>query len=279
MVKAIIPKSLDEALQALENEKLRIVCGGTDMLVQNHNLKSLPINYSQGVIYVASLEELQGISEDDNSIYIGAAEPLESILENPLTPELLKMAISEMASPAIRHTGTLGGNIANASPAGDSLVPLYLLGAILEIKSSKKTRHMSIRDFITGVRKIELADDEIITKIIVDKISFTKTVFKKVGPRRSDAISKLSFAAGITIDKNMITDLRFAFGAVNITVVRHPEIECQYIKMSPKELKQKKQEIIDLYSKYIKPIDDQRSNKEYRKQVCLNLLGDFIDTL
>jgi CO/xanthine dehydrogenase FAD-binding subunit len=279
MVKQVIPKDLSEALELISKEKYRFVAGGTDMLIQNHNLKTLPIDFKDNILYIANLEELQGIKEEDEFIAIGACEPLESIMENKLTPKILKDTILEMASPAIRHIGTLGGNIGNASPAGDSLVPLYLLNAIIEVKSNKGKRSLLISDFITHVRKIDLRDDEIITKITVPKTSFDIAKFIKVGPRLSDAISKLSFLGAVSFKDDKIIDLRFAFGALNITVVRRPEIECQYINKTKKELKNSVEEIVEKYSEFIRPIDDQRSNKEYRKTVALNLLRNFIKEL
>lgn len=279
MVKAFIPKTLDEALDILSKEKCRIVAGGTDMLIQNHNRQTLPIDFKKDVIYIANLEELQGIKEDENYIYIGACEPLEAILEYKETPQILKDTILEMASPAIRHTGTLAGNIGNASPAGDSLVPLYLLNAVVEVKSLKETKRILLSDFITGVRRITLAKDELITQIIIPRIKFDKAKFVKVGPRLSDAISKLSFAGAYSINEGLVLDFRFSFGAVNQTVVRRPEIECQYIMMPLEEVKSKVDEIINQYDEFIRPINDQRSNKEYRKKVILNLLRDFINNM
>ena len=279
MVGAIVPKTLDEALMLLKNGEYQIVAGGTDMLIQNHNRSPLPIAYKKDVMYIASIEELLGVTNDDEFVYIGACEPLESLLHNEVVPVLLRETILEMASPAIRHIGTLGGNIGNASPAGDSLVPLYLLNAVVEVRSLEETRRINIREFISGVRKIDLHQDELITRIIIEKRDFTKAYFKKVGPRRSDAISKLSFAGAITLLDDMVIDLRFAFGAVNTTVVRHPEIECMYIKKTVTELKNAINQLLEEYSEFIKPIDDQRSNKIYRKQVSINLLKEFIDKI
>jgi len=279
MVKQVIPKNLSEVLELISKEKYRFVAGGTDMLIQNHNLKTLPIDFKDNIIYIADLQELRGITEDAEFVTIGACEPLEAIMENKLTPKILKDTIIQMASPAIRHIGTIGGNIGNASPAGDLLVPLYILNAIIEVQSLRGTRNILISDFITHVRRIDLKEDEIITKIIVSKINFDKTDFVKVGPRLSDAISKLSFLGAVTFHEGKILDLRFAFGAVNITVVRRPDIECQYIHKTKEELKNSVDEIAEKYSEYIRPIDDQRSNKEYRKTVALNLLRNFIEEL
>ena len=267
MVKAYVPKTLQEALELLDKSKLQIVAGGTDMLIQNHARSPLPINYKNDIIYILNLEELKGITEDDDFIYIGACTPLEEIMDHKLTPKLLKDTILEMASPAIRHTGTLAGNIGNASPAGDSLVTLYLLNADVEIKSLNNTRRMCIRDFIKGVRRIDLKPNEIITKVIINKITFDKAEFIKVGTRRSD---------GITFYNDETIDFRIAYGAVNTTVVRHPEIECLYIRKTKEELKESVEEIVEAYRPFIKPIDDQRSNQLYRKNVCENLLRKFI---
>ncbi|MCK5731676.1 MAG: FAD binding domain-containing protein [Tenericutes bacterium] len=276
MVKAIVPSTLKEVLLNLSEEKYRLVAGGTDMLIQFHNHSPLPIAFKDNIMYIADIEELQGIYDDDKKVYIGACEPLESLLKNVAVPKILQDTIIEMASPAIRNTATLGGNIGNASPAGDSLVPLYLLNADIEIQSINNSRIVCIRDFIKGVRKIDLKQNELITKIILDKPSFTKTSFKKVGPRRSDAISKLSFAGAVTLENDLVKDFRIAFGSVNITVVRRPEIENKYINISVNELKDSVNKIVEDYSDYIRPIDDQRSNKEYRKHVCKNILREFI---
>ena len=279
MVKQIIPKDLSEVLELISKEKYRFCAGGTDMLVQNQNLKTLPIDFTDNIIYISDLEELRGVTEDDDFITFGACEPLEAIMENKIIPQVIKDTILQMASPAIRHTGTIGGNIGNASPAGDLLVPLYLLNAIIEVQSLKETRKMLISDFISHVRRIDLRDDEIITKITISKIDFDKHKFVKVGPRRSDAISKLSFLGAVSFHEDKVLDLRFSFGAVNITVVRRPEIEAQYIYKTKTELKNSVDELVGKYAEFIRPIDDQRSNKEYRKTVALNLLRSFIEEL
>jgi CO/xanthine dehydrogenase FAD-binding subunit len=184
-----------------------------------------------------------------------------------------------MASPAIRHTATLAGNIANASPAGDSLVSLYLLDAEVEMRSLTHTRRSLLKDFIYGVRKINLEKNEMITKIIIPKLTFSHAYFKKVGPRLSDAISKLSFAGAYLLDSGRIVDFRVAFGAVNIYVVRDSSLERKIIGKTTTEVKTMVKDVLKWYEPLIKPIDDQRSNKNYRKEVSLNLLREFIESL
>ena len=279
MVEAFIPKTINECLSLLTEKDLQIVAGGTDVLIQSKSHTSMLIGFKKDVLYINQIEEMKKIYEDDMYIYIGSTASLESIKDNTIVPILLRNTILEMASPAIRHTGTLAGNIANASPAGDSLVSLYILDALVEIRSLNNTRLVFIKDFIKGVRRIDLSSDEIITKIIVPKLVFTNCYFKKVGPRLTDAISKLSFGGAYSVDGKRISDIRIAFGAVNIFVVRNRLLEERLIGKTVSEIKLMIEEIISWYEPLIKPIDDQRSNKEYRKEVALNLLRSFIESL
>ncbi|MDT8336196.1 MAG: FAD binding domain-containing protein [Candidatus Izemoplasmatales bacterium] len=279
MVEAFIPKDLDECLRILSERKVRIVAGGTDMLIQNRSHTGMSIGYRNDVLYINNLNELKNIYEDDAFVYIGAALSLEKIMQSDIVPKLLKDTILEMASPAIRHTATLAGNIGNASPAGDSLVSLYLMDAELEIRSINNTRRVFLKDFIKGVRKIALESDELITKVIIPKLVFEKAYFKKVGPRLSDAISKLSFAGAYQTYNNRITDIRIAFGAVNITVVRDRVLEKKLLGKKVEEIKEMMDLIISWYDPLILPIDDQRSNKVYRKEVSFNLLREFVRNL
>jgi CO/xanthine dehydrogenase FAD-binding subunit len=279
MVKTVIAKDLDQALDALNQEPYRIVAGGTDMLIQNRSHTGLSIAYKGNVLYINQVDELRKIKEDHKQLMIGATVRLEEILKDQRTPKLLKDIIIEMASPAIRHTGTLAGNIANASPAGDSLPALYLLDASVKLQSKDKTRIIKVSNFIKGVRKIDLNKDEMITEIIIPKLDFDIVSFIKVAPRRSDAISKLSFAGAVRFDGDEIIDLRLALGAVYMTVVRNRELENKYIGSSKNKLKNQVDEVLKDYNPLIQPIDDQRSNKIYRKKVALNLIKDFISKI
>jgi len=212
---------------------------------------------------------------------------LEELLHHEDTPELLREAIKVMASPAIRHTATLAGNIGNASPAGDSLPVLYILSAEIVLASTKNERVIPISKFILGPGRTAIEPDEMIKEIIIDDVDFTTIYYKKVGGRKADAISKVCFAGCALRDGNKITDIRIAFGAVGPTVVRVEELEAAFLKEAPTEDALiedtsevvKATELISQYSSYIKPIDDQRSNAKYRKQIALNLLGDFLKTI
>jgi xanthine dehydrogenase FAD-binding subunit len=278
MVDHLYPSSLKEALLLKKNfVNARIYAGGSDLMVmKNANIQFL---------FIHQIEELKKVEENEEFISIGAGAVYYDLLTNPLIPQLLKEVIKEIASPAIRNMATIGGNICNASPAGDTLPTLYLYDAKLVISSLDEKNHIiwreeKIGDFITGVRKINLRDDEILTSILLpkDKISeVTKTSYKKVGARKAQAISKVQFVGVMNVKEDKIIDFRVAFGSVGPTVIRKKEIEERYTGITKEELKEKIPEILDVYDSCIHPIDDQRSTAVYRKKVSLNLLEDFLN--
>ena len=154
MVNHHIPSTLQEALKILDKHDCYIMAGGTDLMVVKHQRSGLIPNFDKDVCYIANLEELQYIFEDEKGVHIGAGTKFSDIEVNELVPEILKQIIHELASPNIRNMATMAGNIANASPAGDSIVGLYLLDAELELVNIHGSRMVPIKDFIFGVRKI-----------------------------------------------------------------------------------------------------------------------------
>jgi len=275
----LIPETLNEALKYLYRGDFKVVAGGTDLMVQHRSWAETPVAFPKNMLYCANLKELIGIVKTCNRIEIGAMTPLETILRHPDTPSLLKKAIAEMASPAIRHLATLAGNIGNASPAGDSLPVLYVLDAWVELQNLAGHRMILLRDLITGPRELHMHPEEMITKIVIPDHDFPIESFVKVGGRKADAIAKVSFAAVAEIDNGIIGDLRIAFGAVGKTVIRDETAEGAWIGGTLAELKTGVWRLCDMYSPSITPIDDQRSDKHYRKEVAINLLKDFVDTL
>lgn len=279
MVKQIIPKHLEEAITYLDQEDFQVIAGGTDLMIQRRNSADLVPLFDRNLLYAFNLDELKYVIKEETQTKIGSMTSLETLLHHPNTPKLLKDVIKEMASPGIRNVATLAGNIANASPAGDSLVALYLLDAVVVLSSKKQTRHLPIDQVILGPRKTCIQNNELITEIIIPTPCFTQTSWVKVAGKKADAISKISFAGAVTIKQGMMTDFRIALGAVFMTVVRNKEIENLYKNMSVDILKSNMNNILSHYQVLIKPIDDQRSNKIYRNQVSLNLIEDFIRKL
>ncbi len=279
MVKHYIPETLVQALEFKNKYNATIIAGGTDIMVQKRNWAETPAKFPNKVMYIANLNELNYIKKIDNHLHIGAVTPISDVLEFTDTPKILKDAIEIMASPALRNCATIAGNIVNASPAGDTLPVLYVLEALIVIETSSNSRILPIKEVITGPHKTIIEDDEIITEIIIPLTDFSKIHFEKIGGRKADAISKVSFAGAIILKDNLIKSVRFAFGAVAPTVIRNQELEKEYVNMTQTGLKEHKNDILKKYEKIIIPIDDQRSNKEYRKKVALNILENFIETL
>lgn len=277
MVKRLNPSTLEEALKMKKDFTNAVIyAGGSDLMVVKKPL--------QEILFINALKELKKVEEFDSYISIGAASTYYDLIENSFIPNLLKNVMKEIASPAIRNMATIGGNICNASPAGDSLPALYLFEAKLVLASLDENNQMRerivpIEDFILGIRKIDLKSNEVLTRILLPKEKINETTkmgYKKVGARKAQAISKLQFIAVINIENEIITHFRVAYGSVGITVIRRKDIESHYIGISQKELLSKVPEILAAYEEFIQPIDDQRSTAIYRKKVCLNLLGDFL---
>jgi CO/xanthine dehydrogenase FAD-binding subunit len=279
VVDALIPKTIDEALQALNKNHYTIISGGTDLMVQNRTWSGLPRPFKAPLLFVFNIKELSYIKKANNRVHIGASTDLETLLHHDHTPALLKSIIQDIASPGIRHTATLAGNIANASPAADTLLVLYLLDAKVVIRSYKKTRIVPIEQFITGVKQHDLKADELITEIVLDDCEFTHITVKKVGTRKADAISKVGFIGVATIEDYQIKDIRISLNAVAKTVIRDRNAEAFLTGTPQDSIQQKKDAFIAYYNAHITPITDQRSNKTYRKRVSFNLIHDFLDRL
>ncbi len=273
--------SLEETITQLSQADCQIMAGGTDLMVQHKSPMGAPAKFDKPLVFIDHLKELKPIYQINQDLHIGACCSYTDMLEHSLIPNILKKAIREIAAPAIRNRGTIGGNICNASPAGDTLPLLYLYDAKIRLRSVKGERVVEIDDFIQGPRRVSRLNHEIVTEIILpdlqeeDRTSF---VFEKVANRRADAIAKVSFAGSMRVDEGQIGDARFAFGAVGPTIVRSKDIE-QQLAGEAFPLKGKVMDaVVADFDRLIKPIDDHRSTAVYRKTVALNLLRDFLVT-
>lgn len=277
MVDGYLPKDLGEALKILSKKDITVYAGGTDLMVRNKNAASLLPKFNNDLLYIGNLKELKEIKESADKLEIGAACTLSTILRIKGIPEVLKEAIRQIASPAIRNIGTIGGNICNASPAGDTLPVLYGLNAKLKLTGENSSREVGINDFILGPRRIFLEKHEILESIIIPKAEFNRTYYEKVGARKASAISKLSFVGVAKIENKIVKDIRIAIGSVAPKIVRVKEAEDLLVGNNLEDMKSKVKEIKDIYSKYVVPIDDQRSTAVYRKTVALRLIQYFLN--
>lgn len=277
MVEGYSPNTFEQALKILNEKDVIIYAGGTDLMVKNKNEALLLPKFTKDLLYVGNLNELREIKEDHNTIKIGAACTLSSLLRVESVPEVLKEAIRNIASPAIRNIGTIGGNICNASPAGDTLPILYALEAKLKLSSINSSREVDINDFILGPGKIILKNNEILESILIEKANFNKVYYQKVGARKASAISKISFVALAEVIDEKIIDIRIAIGSVGPKIVRVKTAEDILIGRELKGIENIMSEITIVYSENVNPISDQRSTAIYRKTVTLKLIQYFLN--
>jgi CO/xanthine dehydrogenase FAD-binding subunit len=187
-------------------------------------------------------------------------------------------AAAETGSVATQNRGTLGGNIANASPAADSPPALLVYDAELELVSASGARWVSYHGFWKDYKKIDLRDDELIRAIRMSRNKgFSRQFYRKIGTRRAQAISKVCFAGAARMDAGRIVDVYIALGSVAPTVLRVTETE--------KMLRGEKPVAATLHAaqeslaREIAPIDDIRSTARYRLRVAQNLLTEFCESL
>jgi len=182
----------------------------------------------------------------------------------------------------IQNRGTIGGNIANASPAGDSLPALCAYDAVLTIQNNLGKRFVKINDFYNGYKKFDLMPDEIIVDIFLPFLAKnTKHYYRKVGTRQAQAISKVVVAGTAEVSRGVITKFSFSLGSVGPHTLRCPHTEkflmgATLNKKNKTTLIQNAQEQL---KKDITPRDDIRSTKIYREFVSRQLLGEFIKWL
>ncbi len=276
MVESYRPLSLKEALQLRAEKGALPFAGGTDLMVRYRYESGAVPNYPKPVMFVSHLEELRKIRRVDHGLSIGAAVTMTEVIESDEVPAILKEAVVTIAAPGLRNAATLAGNICNASPAGDSICALYALDAGVKLQGLSGERIVPIYQFITGPGKTDLADDEILTEIIIPEDRSTVHLFKKVGTRRANALSKLSLSGLARLTGDRIDEIRIAIGAVAPTVVRSIELEKRIEGRTVDEVSKEAEALLRDYDTLIQPIDDQRSTAEYRKRVAMNLLRHFL---
>jgi len=279
MGEAYRPLSLDEALEIAETKNALPLAGGTDLMVQHRNWYGLPPRIERPVMFIGHLSELQGVHVEGDNLLIGSGTSLAYILESKQISLLLKQAVRSIGGPAIRSRASLGGNVCNASPAADTLPPLYVLGAELLLQHQKGERTVPIKSFIQGPGKTSLKRGEILTAVRIPVKEPEITFFRKVGTRASNALSKLSIAAAASTEKGVVKDVRLALGAVAPTVVRSTEAENLMRGKTPSEIRGGLYRILEAYNRVLDPIDDQRSSSLYRLKASFRLILFFIGTV
>lgn len=283
MVNIYRPQTIAQAVDTLAVGNCTLFAGGTDLMVHHRARLGLVPDFKKDVIFIDGIKEICQIENSPwgKGIRIGAGATLAEIEQNELVPKILKNAMIKIAAPALRNRATMGGNICNASPAADSLPPLYLLDARVILSSIDGQRQLPISAFITGPGKSVLKKGEMLSHIVLPKSDCNHFFYHKVGTRAANALTKLSVVGLAKVENNIVTDFRVAFGAVGPTVIRSLELEKKVIGQSLQQIQCPEflQKMIELYTPLITPIDDQRSTAQYRHQASLNLLKRFLLSL
>ena len=279
MVNKYIPTSKQEALDILSKHECYIFAGGSDLMVVKKNIAGYLPKFDKDVLYISHIDELKGIYKDEKGVHIKSGTTMDEVENSPLVSTILKKAVSEVASVNIRHFATLVGNIANASPAGDTIVVDVLLDAVLKLESVSGERFVKAEDFVQGVRRIDRKPNELITEIIFPQLDYNGEMWFKVGSRKADSISKVMVGGIYKISGKSLENFALVFGSVSIKPVRSHELENELKGMSLDDVKKNKERIVDEYARLIKPINDQRSTAEYRLTVAKNITRKFIEQI
>ena len=275
----VVPNSLQTAIALLAQspgERLPIA-GGTDIMVQYAAEKL----QSRKLVSIWNLVELRHIEVLANEIRVGAGCTYADIREHAVIGcefPMLASAARWTGGIANQNRGTIGGNIANASPAAGSLPALLAYDAELILISVRGERRLSYTGFHTGYKKTKLAPDELVQAVCLPRrFSGYVSHARKVGSRNAQAISKVSLAALGRVANNAVEDVRIAVGSVAPVPLRLTETERvvkgKVIDESLTSLARR------TAMSEVRPIDDIRSTAKYRAAVVGNLVAEFLDLL
>jgi CO/xanthine dehydrogenase FAD-binding subunit len=284
----VVPRSLREVLDDLaKHPGSRPFAGGTDLMVVLEAGHLPPGRY----VSLQNCGELRGIETNDSGVTIGGLTTYTEISRSKLLARdypLLGMAARETGGVATQNRGTIGGNIANASPAADTPPVLLVYDAELELVSAADTRRVPYLGFHRGYKKMDLRAGELIARVILPPeggsyLQITagqpegarrREYYRKVGTRKAQAISKVCFAGILRVDAGAIQDVRIALGSVAPTVIRALATEdgLRGQSLDADTLAAAERALLS----EIAPLDDIRSTARYRSRVATNLLREFL---
>jgi len=268
------PRSTKEATEILAKygESIKVLAGGTDLLVQYYD-RLYEIN---GWMDLKNIKELKVIKIGKNHMKIGATvthTQLEKSGEIKKYFPVLGKAAADIGSPQIRNRGTIGGNIVNASPAGDLLPSLMAYKAQFRLTSSKEEIAISAEDFFIGPKKTILKPDQLLTQIILPLPSKkTYGSWIKIGKRKALVIATIALALVVEMaeDNETIKDVRVCLGSVAPTPIEIKEIRKKMVEENFGQLDFN--QLGQIVEDRISPINDIRGTREYRKDVAKNIM-------
>jgi CO/xanthine dehydrogenase FAD-binding subunit len=244
-VEVLTPSTLDDALQLkAQHSDAWAIQGGTDVMVALNFDRARPAE----LLNLNEVAELRGWSREDGTLRLGAGLTYAEIEHGPLREVVpaLAEASRTVGSPQIRNRGTIGGNLATASPAGDAIPPLVIEGAEVECASIRGTRRVPVAEFVTGVKRNALEPDELITAVYLRPSGAPQT-FMKIGPRNAMVIAVVSLAVSGG------DELRACFGSAAPRPV---------LVAAPRE---EAEDFAERVAAAAAPIDDVRGTERYRR--------------
>lgn len=267
------PRTLTEAVAALDAPGIQILAGGTDFFPA---LGERPV--SAPVLDITAIPELSGIAIDDREIRIAGRTTWTDVIAAPLPAccDALKEAAREVGSVQIQNRGTVAGNLCNASPAADGVPPLLALDAEVELLSRTGTRRLKLADFITGNRRTERRPDEILTAVILPRSIDGPSAFLKLGARRYLVISIAMVAAILEDDGDgRIGQARVAVGSCSAVARRLPGLERALVgtAFAPGIGRQ----VVPAHLADLSPIDDLRGTAAFRRDAARTLVARALE--
>lgn len=275
-------RTLDEALTCLAENKPNangwsLLAGGTDVMVLFEAGMLKPRRW----LGINGLRELKGVRVGPDHVEFGAlttySEVQEDVVARAEFPNLCQAA-AETGGLAIQNRGTLGGNIANASPAADSPPALLVYDAELQLVSKAGSRWVRYADFHTAYKQTLLRPDELIASVRIRRPEKgLKHFYRKVGTRKAQAISKMVLAGATRVDGGKLENVRLALGSVAPTTVRCLRTEAVLEGQKPSVALTAA--AVSALASDIAPIDDIRSTAAFRHRVAGNVLTSFLTSL
>ena len=273
------PTTLAEvyALLSERGPSIKLIAGGTDLMVlmNAHQLNDADF------LDIWRVEELRGITDEGSTLRIGALTTYTQLIKSALIQQYVPSLVAAsrtIGAVQIQNRGTIGGNIVNASPAGDSLPVLAAYDAEIEIGSARGTRRVAFNQLYTGYRRTALTPDELVLAVRIPKLKKgERDFFWKVGTRRAQAISKSVMSARAQIANGRIESISIGVGSVAPTVIRVPQTEKLLAGAQlTSDLVERARKLI---SDEVAPITDLRSTEHYRRTVTGNVLAKFLRNL
>jgi carbon-monoxide dehydrogenase medium subunit len=269
------PKSLQEACDLLAQlgKKARVIAGGTDVMVLVNRREIAP----DALVYIGGCG-LSYIKEEGGNLVIGAGTSHTEILRSPLVQKhapLLAQVAGTIGSPAIQNVGTIGGNLANASPAADTAVALLALGASIKLVSKSGERTVAAADFFRGPGETVKKPEELLKEVIIPaQGADVKWAFRKIGKRRADVCPTISMAVAVEMANGQCKAARVALGSVAPTPLLS--------KKAAEMMAGKKVDgaLIEQVAKAVAgetdPIDDVRATAWYRRRASEALAKELL---